>query len=92
MVTTSGNKIAYTTVTSDLGHIQPMELDKTQIIEGVFGKTFRLYMEGEVDIREGDRLKDDVGNFYTVVSGGVTRRNFGSFDYKIVVMELTRNQ
>ena len=91
MVTTTGNRIAYVTVTADMGHIQPMDLEKGQISDGVFGKTFRLYMEGETDIQEGDRLKDNNGNFYTVVSGGVSRRNFGSFDFKVVVLELTKN-
>ena len=90
MITTSGNKIAYSTVTADMGHIQPMDLEKGQISEGVFGRTFRLYIEGEVDIQEGDRLRDIDNNFYTVVTGGVSRRNFGSFDYKIVIMEMTR--
>ena len=91
MVTTIGNRIAYATVTSDMGHIQPMNLEKEQLREGVFGKTFRLYMDGETDVKEGDRLKDPSNNFYTVVTGGVSRRNFGSFDYLIVIMELTKN-
>jgi len=91
MVTTTGNRIAYTTVTADMGHIQPMDMEKGQISDGVFGKTFRLYMEGEVDVQEGDRLKDTYGTLYTVVTGGVSRRNFGSFDYKVIIMENCKN-
>ena len=90
MVATTGNRIAYATVTADMGHIQPMDLEKGQILDGVFGKTFRLYMDGEVDISEGDRLRDPDNNYYTVVTGGVSRRSFGSFDYKIVVLEMTK--
>jgi len=91
MVTTSGSRIAYSTVTAEMGHLQPTDLEKGQISEGVFGKTFRLYMEGEADVKEGDRLKDPEGVLYTVVSGGVSRRNFGSFDYKIIVLEVTKS-
>jgi len=91
MVATTGNRIAYATVTADMGHIQPMDLEKGQISDGIFGKTFRLYIDGETDIQEGDRLRDVSNNLYTVVTGGVSRRNFGSFDYKIVVMEATKS-
>ena len=90
MVTTSGNKMAFTTVTGEMGHIQPMDRNSGEIADGVFGKSFRLYMDGDIDIQEGDRLKDSDGNFYTVVSDGVSRRTFGSFDYLICILEKTK--
>lgn len=90
MAATTGHKLMYTTVTAEMGHIQPMENYKSELREGVFSKTFRLYMDGDIDIREGDRLKDDSGNFYTVRTDGVSRRTFGSFDYLIVILEKTR--
>jgi hypothetical protein len=90
MATISGHKLAYTTVTAEYGHIQPMSNYKSELREGVFSKTYRLYMDGDIDIHEGDRLKDSDGNFYTVKNDGVSRRCFGSFDYLIVVIEKTR--
>jgi len=90
LVTESGDKMVFSTVTTEMGHIQPMADTKTEIVEGVFGKTFRLYMEGDVDIQEGDLLRDPNGNYYKVKPDGVSRRTFGSFDYLIVVVEKTK--
>lgn len=84
------HKMVYSTVTAEMAHIQPMDNFKSELREGVFSKTFRLYMDGDIDIREGDRLKDDDGNFYTVKQDGVSRRTFGSFDYLIVILEKTK--
>ena len=89
MVTESGDKLIYTTVTVEMGHIQPMSDMKSEVAEGVYGKTFRLYMDGDIDIQEGDRLRDTDNNYYAVKPDGVSRRTFGSFDYLIVVLEKT---
>ncbi len=90
LTTESGDKMLFSTVTGEMGHIQPMSNTSSEIAEGVFGKTFRLYMDGDVDIQEGDRLRDEDNNYYTVKSDGVSRRTFGSFDYKIVICEKTK--
>jgi hypothetical protein len=90
MVATTGHKMVYVTVTAEMAHIQPMSNFKSELREGVFSKTYRLYMDGDVDIREGDRLKDDNGNFFTVKNDGVSRRTFGSFDYLIVLLEKSK--
>ena len=74
-----------------MGHLQPVDKSKAELTPGVYGKTFRLYMDGTADIQEGDRLKDEsTGTFYTIVSGGISRRNFGSFDFLHVVIEQTK--
>jgi len=90
LVTESGDKLMFTTVTTEMGHIQPMSDSNREMGDGVFGKTFRLYMDGGVDISEGDLLRDTDNNYYTVRSDGVSRRTFGSLDYLIIVMEKTR--
>lgn len=87
MAEISGDKLAYTTVTADMGHIQPIDNSNSEGESGVFGKNFRLYMSGDADINEGDRLRDFDGNYYTVVSDGISRRTFGSFDYLIVIIQ-----
>lgn len=88
--TVSGDKQAYSTVTSVIGHIQPLSAEKTSLVEGVFGKTYKIYTDGSTDINEGDRLKDEDGNYYTVKSGGVSRRTFGSFDHNEIIIEKTK--
>jgi hypothetical protein len=80
-VTGTSNRLALSTVTAALGHLQPAGIEKTQLIGGVPGKTYRLFVDGDIDIQEGDQLKDEVGNIYTVRKGGVTRWNHGAMDY-----------
>ena len=85
----SGDRQAYCTVTSVGGHIQPLSAEKTQIYNGVFGKTFKIYTNGESGIQDGDKLRDEDNNYYTVKSGGVSRRTFGSFDFCEIIIEKT---
>ncbi len=80
-VTVSGIRSAYSTVTSEFGHLQPINRSQTEVVDGVFGQVFRFYFEGDVDIQEGDRLRDEQNNYYTVLAGGVQRRTFGSIDF-----------
>ena len=86
-----GERMTFTTVTAEMGHIQPMTDSSSEISDGVFGKTFRLYMDGGVDIQEGDYLRDNYNNYYTVKADGVSRRRFGTFDYNIVIIEKTKS-
>jgi len=86
LATTTGDKMAFVTVTSDMSHIQPIDRSNTEVSEGVFNKTYRLYMDGDGNIQEGDRLRDEDNNYYTVMADGVSRRTFGSFDYLIVIL------
>jgi hypothetical protein len=90
MATVSGDRLAFSTVTAEMMHIQPMSDSKSQLTEGVFGKVFRIYTDGNVDVQDGDRLKDEDGNYYTVRNDGVSRRTFGSFDYLIIAVEKTK--
>ena len=87
MAATSGDKMAMSTVTSSKAQIQPLDAERTQIVGGVFGKTFRIWVDTSLNIQEGDRLRDEDGNFYKVRKGGVTPRSFGSIDYKEVLIE-----
>lgn len=86
----SGDKQAYSTVTSVEGHIQPISAGKAQLYDGVFGKSFKIYVDGDSDIQQGDRLKDENGIYYTVKADGVSRRTFGSFDFRQVIIEKTK--
>lgn len=83
----SGDKMEFTTVTSALGQIQPIDDSKDEVSSGLFGKTFNLYMDGVTDIQEGDELRDnDTGEKYRVETGGVSRRTFGSIDFLLVII------
>ncbi len=83
------DKIAFATVTSAMAHIQPSRNAKSSLTEGVHGKLHRLWVDGCADLQDGDRVRDEDNNYYTVADGGVSRRTFGSFDYKEVWLELT---
>lgn len=88
MTTVSGSKQAFSTVTSELpGTLQPLAQSDSALDTGVYGRQFQFFCGGEVDIQEGDRLKDESGNFYRVRAGGVVRRTFGSIDHIKVICE-----
>ena len=89
MTEVSGNKIALSTVTGTIGHIQPLSAERSSLVGGVYGKTFRIWVERSVDIQDGDLLRDENDIEYKVKKGGVTIRDFASFDYKEVLTEKT---
>ena len=69
LVTVSGNRTAYSTVTAEYDvSIQRMSETKTVALGGAIGQMFRLYTEESVDIEKGDKLKDENGSEYRVVS------------------------
>jgi len=75
---TSGNKQSYTTWTTTIETtIQPLGDSKVASGGGSFGKMFKLYVDVDTNIKDGDRLKDKDGNWYEVVAGGVENRNDG---------------
>lgn len=91
-VKTVNDKMAMSTVTAVATVIQPTADSSHQLVEGVFGKSFKLYCDGGVDIQQGDRLRDYLtSTTYTVVSDGVTRRTMGSIDYTIIIVQKTTN-
>lgn len=86
--TVSGNKQAYATTTAALAEIQPLSPSKTQLVEGVMGKTFICYTDPTVNVQEHDKLREvSNGNLYKVRTGGVSRRTFGSTDFVAIIME-----
>jgi len=85
------DKMALTTGETIKCQIQPATDDKRELTDGVFGKQFRIYVDGASDAKQGDRIRDKSTNEeYTVLSGGETRRTFGSIDYTILLVELTK--
>lgn len=86
--TVSGYRSAYATTTAAMCEIQPLSLEKTQMISGVMGKTFVCYTDPDVSILAGDKLREvSSGNLYKVKNGGVSRRTFGSIDFLHIIME-----
>ena len=85
----STTRLALSTVTAAFGHLQPIAPDKVQLVQGVPGKTFRIFCDGDLDILEGDQIKDEAGKIYTVRKGGVTRWNHGAQDFKEIYLQQT---
>ena len=44
---------------------------------GSFGKMYKIFVDVDTNIKDGDRIKDKDGNWYEVVAGGVENRNDG---------------
>lgn len=74
------------TVTACLAHLQPVAAEKVQLVQGVPGKTYRIFADADIDMQEGDQLKDETGNIYTVKKGGVTKWQHGAMDYQEVLI------
>jgi len=83
----SGDKFLASTVTNCQAHIQPLEREKVNLVNGVFGKTYIIYTDSCVDIQQGDKLRDSDSVYYKVIDGGVSKRDFGSFDHCEVLVE-----
>jgi len=91
MTQVSGSKYALSTVTSVRGNLQPLSVDGDALSEGLFGRTFQFFAEGDVDIQSGDKLRDENGDFYKVADNGVVRRTYGGLDYLKVICERVEN-
>lgn len=85
-VSGSASKLALSTVTAAFGHLQPVAAEKVQLVDGVPGKTYRIFVDNDIDIQEGDQLKDESNNVYTVKKGGVTKWQHGAMDYQEVLI------
>lgn len=88
-VTGSANKLALSTVTGSLAHMQPVAPDKTMAIAGVPGRTYVMFLDCCTDIQENDQVKDEDGNIYTVRKGGVTKWIHGAMNYMEVYLTKT---
>jgi len=77
----SGNKTAYSTVTSECVNIQRMSEERTTRIGGAIGKTFRMYAEENADIQVGDKLIDEDSNEYKIQAVTIPAE-LGSFVHK----------
>jgi len=80
------DKFLATTVTSAFMHIQPTSEKDLALFEGITGKSYVFYCDGTIDVEEGDKLRNGT-TYYKVVSNGVSRRDYGSFDHKRIVVE-----
>ena len=90
MADLGSNKMAYSTVTSELMcEIQPLLGEKDSLAEGVFGKKFAFFTDGVVSLYPGDRIRDEDGNNYTIRAGGVSSRQMGGLCFVRLIAELT---
>lgn len=88
MTTVSGYKQAFATVTALVGALQPLSNENAVLADGVYGQVFQFFCEGNLDVQEGDKLKDTTtGDEYRVKAGGVVRRSFNAIDYLKVICE-----
>lgn len=74
----NGNRQSYTTWTTTIeSTIQPLGDEKSAMAGGSFGKMYKIFVDVDTNIKDGDRIKDKDGNWYEVVAGGVENRNDG---------------
>ena len=87
LMTIGVDKMAYSTVTACSSQIQPLSLEENSLYDGVYGKTFKIFVEADEDLQEGDRIRDvDSGKEYQVKGEGATTRSEGSISYKVAIV------
>lgn len=84
---TTGNKTAMMTLTAVYCNIQEQSPQMAQLTGGVYGVAYRIWVDGDVDIQNGDELRGEDGAFYRVTKGGVIRQTHGAMDFKEVMLE-----
>lgn len=84
-----GNKSSYSTMTTSLeATVQPLGDEKASLYGGSYGKMFKIFLDANDLVREGDRVKDKDGNIYQIVSGGLENRTDGFMaDYMGIVVK-----
>lgn len=88
LTTLTGNRKIYATLTACLSEVQPLSLEKTNLVNGVLGKTFKMYVDTSVAISENDLIREvATGRKFKVKTGGVSVRSMGSIDYTEVIMD-----
>jgi len=88
MTAVSGDKVAYSTLTSTYAHLQPLSDEKTALFGGVYGKTYVAYCDIGVEIKSDDKFRDSDNHYYIVKKGGMTIRNFGNIEYQKIIIEM----
>jgi hypothetical protein len=85
----SGNRSSYTTLTTSIQSTkQPLGEEKSSFYGGSYGKMYKIFMDVDENVREGDQLRDKDGNIYQVVSGGLEKRTDGFMaDYLGIVVK-----
>lgn len=68
--------------------VQPLGDEKAALYGGSFGKMFKIFMDINDNVAEGDRIKDKEGNIYQIVAGGVENRTDGFMaDYMGIIVK-----
>ena len=84
------NKIAMTTVTAAYYvNRQALDMEKSQMAGGVFGKSFVIYADISADIVGGDKITDENGVNYRVAKTGNTPYNMGNIEFLKVIISRT---
>ena len=92
-----GNKSNYHTATVSLiAHIMQVSPEKTVEYGGAVGKLYKLFLEADTDVRDGDILIDqETDNRYKIEAGGVnTMDNIGNTNVQhkeIMATKLRKN-
>lgn len=81
---TGTKKENYQSVGSILCMIQPLGAEETRIVEGVFGKTFRMFCHLNADIKDTDKITVDNQDY---LIKGISDYHYGTIPHKEVVIQ-----
>lgn len=73
------------TFTGYSADIQPASQERTQFVEGRFGKTFTAFVDSSIDVKEGDQIRTEDGKRYSV-KGVSSWDSAGMLDHKELIL------
>lgn len=65
--------------------LQPIEGERVNLVGGRIGKTYEGWLDSNVDINEGDQIKDSTGKIYSVKAVS-TYENAGLLDHHHLIL------
>jgi hypothetical protein len=84
----SGYKKSFaSTGTADV-HLQRLDEQASSQVMGVYGATHRAWIGIDEDIKEGDQVRDDLNNLFTVISVTDDGRDFAINEHKEVLLKI----
>jgi hypothetical protein len=65
--------------------IQPAGQERTEFVQGRFGKTFTAFVDSSVDVKEGDQIRTEDSKVYSV-KGVSSWDSAGMLDHKELII------
>jgi hypothetical protein len=81
----ANDKSSFQSTATVEGHIQELSAQESIARDLVYGRTWQAWFDIDVNIVEGDRIRDEDGTEYTVKD--ITKKDYGTNQHLDVILE-----